>query len=791
MRNTLSAINKKLVRDLWRIKGQAAAIIFVIGAGIALFVMSSGMMNSLDETMKAYYERHRFADLYAPAVRAPNAILAEVRALSGVNGVEGRIRGAGLVIPPNDGPPISANVLSYDATNPSPINRLYLVRGRFPQKFHTDEILLLQSFAAAHGIEPEDHLSATIYGKQHRFKVVGLALSPEYVYALPPGDFVVDDARFAVLWVNHETLEAVLDLDGAFNELILTTAQYANIDWLIERLDDMLAGYGATGAYSREDQLSNRFLVEEMAQLETMSRVMPPIFLGVAVFLLNLVISRLIRTEREQIGLLKAYGYTDREVGAHYFKFAGIIALVGAVVGWLWGNYLGQLIAGIFQSYFNFPFLLYEAEFRTFWISLCFGLISAFIGSYAAIRGAVTLSPAVAMRPPAPPNFKRGGNATNFVFHYFDQPTRMIARRLSRQPMRAAMTTLGIAAAMGLSVMMRFNADATDYMVDISFNVVDRSDVFVTFIDPQSDKTVFDLSHIKGVSVVEPFRSVSVKFSKDQTQHLGAITGLAEAPTLNRAVDQNLQNIDIDGAGIVLSKQLAEMLNVSVNETISVEVREGRRPTLHIPVTGLVESLIGTPAYMTNDALNRHLKEPGRISGAYMKIDPTHRDEVYDELKNIPKIAGVSLRREAYENFKKMIEEGPGTFRYILTIFATVIAVGVVYNGARIAFIERQHDLASLRVLGFTKLEAGYVLLGELFMLAVMALPIGAVFGYLLWIYFAAALSNELYQIPVVFHEDGLGYAAIIIFLSTLMAGALVQRDVGKIDIASALKSRE
>ena len=788
---TLSVLDKKLLRDLWRVKGQAAAIIFVIAAGIALFVMSSGMIRALDETMRAYYERHRFADIYAPAKRAPNALLADIRSLRGVADAEGRIRGAGLVTLPNVNAPISASVVSYDADAAAPINKLYLVEGRMLRSTHPNEVLLLDAFAKAHDLALGDTIAITMYGVRHEFDIVGFAQSPEFIYAIPPGDFIVDDARYAVLWAGREAMEAAFDLDGAFNEVVLVTSRDADENWLIDQLDIVLASYGAVGAYSRDDQISNRFLVEELAQLETTGRVMPPIFLGVAIFLLNVVITRLVQTEREQIGLLKAYGYTNREVGAHYFKFVAVIAIGGALAGWLGGLYLGKLIAGIFQGYYHFPFLIYEAEFRTFWLALLFSNVAAAAGAFAAIRGAVALSPAVAMRPPAPPKFKRGAAASRYLLAFLDQPSRMIVRRLSRHPIRAALTTLGIGAAMGLSVMMRFNMDATDYMIDLSFNVIDRSDVFVSFVEPLSEKTAFELSRTPGVIYVEPYRAAAVAFSHNRIDHLGSITGLPENPILNRAVDKDLRDVEIRGDGVVLSEQLAEILGARVGETLSVEVREGRRPQLDIPVTGIVEALIGTPAYMTTETLNRKLKEPGRVSGAYLKIDPAQRDQVYEDLKIAPNIAGVSLRNEAYENFKKMIEEGPGTFRNIMTIFAVVIAAGVVYNGARIAFIERHHDLASLRVLGFTKIETGYVLLGELFVLAILALPIGSLFGYWLWAYFADALSTELYQIPIVFREDGLGYAAIIVLLSTIAAGAFVQRDIGDLDIASALKARE
>ncbi len=784
-------MDRKLLRDLWRIKGQAAAIIFVIAAGISLFVMSHGMMVSLDETMRAYYERYRFADMYAPAKRAPDHLLTELHALPGVNDIEGRISGGGLVTLPNVSAPITARVVSFDPEAAAPINGLHLAAGRMISPTRTDEILLLQSFADARGLEPGDKLPVTMNGVRHEFTITGLALSPEFIYALPPGDFVIDAGRFAVVWANKDAMEAAYNLDGAFNEAVLTFSRSANAPFLIAELDRILAPYGTTGAYSRANQISNKFLVEELAQLKTMGRVMPPIFLAVSIFLLNIVITRLVQTEREQIGLIKAFGYSNRDVAVHYLKFVLIIAITGALLGWGGGVWLGRMIASVYQIYFHFPFLVFFADFSTLGIALTISALAAAAGAFFAVRSAVNLTPAVAMRPPAPPKYASGNDLLKAISRVLDQPSRMILRRLARHPGRALLTAFGIGAAMGLSVMMRFNMNATDYMLDVSFNVIDRSDVLVTFVEPLSDKTILEIAGIDGVTLAEPFRSTPVMFKHDRIEFLGGITGLPDNPALNRAVDSNLQNVVISGDGVVLSKQLAKILNISLGAVLTVDVREGRRPTLNVPVVGIVEALIGTPAYMKMNALNRRLKEPNRISGAYLKIDAQKREAVYAKIKAMPLVAGVSLRREAYENFAKMIDEGPGVFRYIMTVFSIVIAGGVVYNSARIAFIERQRDLASLRVLGFTKIETGYVLLGELVTLAIIALPIGSVLGYLLWSYMATALSTELYQIPIIYKEDGLGYAAIIVFLATAFAGAFVQRDVSKLDMASALKIRD
>ncbi len=787
----LSTLDRKLARDLWRIKGQAAAIIFVLASGIALLVMARGMIVSLDETMRAYYDRTRFADAYAPVKRAPDHLLAQIRALPGVADADGRISGAGLVDIEGVAAPVSARALSIDPSAASRINDVHLAAGRMINPAHTDEVLVLEPFAKAHGLGPGDEIAITMYGAKHRFKIVGLALSAEFVYAIAPGELTSDPSRYAIIWASDEAMEAAYDLDGAFNEIILTTGRGANEDALVEALDRLLAPYGAAGAYGRADQVSNFFLVEELAQLETMTRVMTPIFLGVSVFLLNIVITRLVQTEREQIGLMKAFGYSNMEVGGHYLKFTGVIAVGGALLGWGGGLYLGRLISGIYQIYFHFPFLLYVPQIRALGLALAVSLVAAALGAFVAVRSAIRLAPAEAMRPPAPPRYRRAGAALRLFEGRLDQPSRMVLRRIARRPARAALSVLGVGAAMALSVMMQFNTAATDKMLDVSFNVVDRSDVFVTFAEPVSESAVYELARLDGVAYAEPVRSAPVLFVKALREDLGAITGLPPRAVLNRAVGADQRAVDIAGAGIVLSEHLAETLQVSIGDKITVEVREGRRPTLEIPVIGLIDALIGTPAYMSMEALNRQLKEPGRISGAYLEIDFSKRETLYEELKTVPKIAGVSLRREAAENFERMIEEGPGTFRRIMTIFSIVIAAGVVYNSARIAYIERKRDLASLRVLGFTKIETGYVLLGELGVLTIIALPVGAFLGYLLFSYIAAALSSELYQIPVVYREESIGVAGFVVILAAIVAGALVQRDVGRLEMASALKTRE
>ena len=782
-------LHKKLLRDLWHVKGQALAIMLVIGAGVALLVMSRGMIASLDTTMRAYYDRYRAADIFAPAKRAPNALIADIRALDGVSAAEGRILGGGLISLPAQAAPISARVVSIDPGAERRINDVHLSSGAMPSASSIDEALLLEPFARAHGLRPGDHLVVTLHGARLEFRIAGLAISPEFIYTVPPGDFASDPERFAVLWVPKRAMEAAYGLDGAFNEAVVTLSHGADGRAVLAALDRMLAAYGASGAYARADQISNKYLVEELKQLDTMDRAMTPLFLAVSAFLLNIVMTRLVQTERLQIGVLKAFGFSGSAIAFHHLLFALIIAFAGTAVGWAGGLWLGRMITEVYQRYFYFPFLIFVPQYGTLAYALGASLATAALGGLIAVLTSLRLSPAVAMRPPLPPKYRRGGLVGAMVFKGADQPTRMILRRILRSPLRAGLAALGVGAAMGLAVMMRFTQSATDYMVETTFNVIDRSDILVTFADPLPSRVIYDFRRIDGVTDAEPFRTLAANLVFGRRERLVAIAGLPETPRLSRALDEDLREVKITGDGVILARQIAETLGVRRGDILIVEVREGRRPIFEIPVVGFVDALVGAPVYMREDTLGRALKEQDMISGAYLKIDPARRADIYRTLKDIPLVAGVSLRREAYANFRKLLDEGPGLFRSIMTLISIIIAAGVVYNNTRIAFIERERDLATLRILGFTKAETGYVLLGEIAILSIAALPAGVAIGYLLWSYVAKAMSTDLYSIPTVIEPAGFGYAALVILVATTAAGALAVRDVARLDLVSTLKS--
>jgi putative ABC transport system permease protein len=787
----MSPLTRKLGRDLWRIKGQAVAIALVISVAVMMQVMMTGLVASLEETRRTYYERYRLADIFAPVTRAPERMLPELLDIPGVRKAEARVIGSALIDLEGIGLPIQAQVVSLPGIGDPVLNDIFLTSGRRIGNERADEVLILKSFAEAHGLVPGDRLTATMNGSRRSFKIVGFAQSPEFLYTAAPGEFISDDSRFAVLWMSRKALQAAFDMNGAFNEAILSLEHGTDPQGVLAAVDRLLDRYGGLGSFATADLTSNRFISEDIAGLRSTSVSIPPIFLGVAAFLLYIVVSRMVQAEREEIGLMKAFGYTDIEVGSHYFQLILSIAIGGAIAGCLMGIAAGRVMADVYLEYFKFPFLVFRLEPSSFVSGILASVLSAAAGGLFVLRRVFSLTPATAMRPSAPPDYSRSGRFAAGLNRFLDLPTRMVLRRITRQPWRMAGAVAGISAGVALSAAMASLLASFDDTIELTFNVVDRSDLTVTFIHPLAARTIFDLESIPGVIEVEPVRIVPVIFNHGLQTYRGAMNGLGTTARLYRAVDDRQLPIWLPDDGVILGAGLAKALGAKTGDLLTLDVREGRQPVVELSVVGVAQTLLGSPAYMEMTALNRVLGEPLRASGAFLRVDDNLKLSIYQTLKNMPMVAGVGLKSDERAALQKMMDQGAGAMRYFTAVIAAVISFGIVYNAARVAQAERSRDLASLRVLGFTRGEVAFVLLGELAVVTLLALPFGGVAGYYLTSRISEGFSTDLYQIQAYFSADSYSAAILIVVAAALVSGWLVKRDIEKTDLVIALKTRE
>lgn len=787
----MRALNHKLVRDLWRLKGQVVAIGMVVASGVAVLVMSLTALDSLQETAEAYYERYRFAQVFANVKRAPERLARRIADIPGVQAVETRISKFATLDLEHFPEPAIGRLISIPERGEPVLNRLALREGRLVSPGHENEVVLSEPFAEAHGFRPGDRLDVIMNGNKRSLDVVGIALSPEFVYAIAPGALTPDDERFGVGWMGREALEAAYDLDGAFNDVSLALLRGVQPQTVIDRLDALLDRYGGTGAFARADQISNWFLMNELETLEAVSSILPAIFLAVATFLTNMVLARLIATERSEIGLMKAFGYDNLEVGWHYAKMVIVMTAVGVVLGWVIGAWLGRVNTQIYAEFYRFPFLFYRANPTVFGLAALVSLAAALAGTVGAVRRAATLPPAEAMRPPAPPIYKRSRISGTRLAHWLDQPTRIVLRQIARWPGRSVLTSAGVGLSVGVLVMANQWHDSIEHTLDVYFYQAQRQTMTVALVEAQSSAALFEFEHLPGVMAAEPARIVSTDFRSGTRSHRGTIEGVQPDATLQLVYDAKGESVRVPPEGLVLSTKLAEKLGVGIGDQVWIEIREGRRPTVQVPVVRLFETYIGTPAYMGLAALERMLLERPSAQYVNLLVDEAAEAALLTKLKNLPEVTAVTLRRAAVDAFLDTVAETLLIYIGFFTAFAGALGFGVVYNSARIALSERGRELATLRVLGFYKSEISYILLSEVALLVLAALPIGCLMGLgLAWI-MTSAFETELYRVPLIIENSTYGSSVLVVLGVTIVSAVLVRRRLDRLDLIAVLKTRE
>jgi len=786
----LHPLDRKLMRDMWRMRGQALAIALVAMCGIATFVTMRGAYEALLTTQASYYEQYHFADVFANVKRAPLSLLERVRGISGVNEVDGRVVFDASLDVPGLEEPASGRLVSLPERPGSGLNRVHLRTGRMPEPGSSNEVLVSEAFSQANKLRPGDSLHAIINGRKERLRIVGIAISPEYVSEIKGNSFP-DNRRFGVMWMDREALEGATNIRDGFNDLSVILAPNASELRVIEQLDTLLAPYGTLGAYGRKDQISHNFLNNELASSRVSATVLPAIFLGVVAFLIHNVLLRITALQRAQIALFKSFGYSKFEVGMHYLKFALLTVMAGGVVGIALGTWLGRGLAQLYTDFYHFPELEFSLSGFSIVASLLIAAISALVGAVIAVMRVLALAPAEAMRPESPAHFRPGPLERLGLQRYMPLPVRIILRNLERRPLKAMMSIFGLALAVSLVVTGQFTFDALDEIIRLQFRTAQRDDVTVAFNEVRDRSVAYNLAALPGVLRVEPFRNVAVELKHGHRGKKTAIVGLGRERELRVVLDESERPVDLPRDGIVLSEMLADILHIRIGDAITIKLLEGRRQTVSAPVTRIIDEPIGAFAYMDMTALAKLMSEPETVNGAFLTVDPQQQATLYRTLKTIPAVGSVSLREAMLQSFLSTIAENMTINTIVLIVFACIIAVGIVYNSARIALSEHALELASLRILGFTKGEVGAMLLGEQGLLTLAAIPLGCAIGYGLAALLAVLLSQELFRIPLVVSTRTFMMAAGVVLAAAAASGFLVWRKVQKLDLIEVLKTRE
>ena len=787
----MSTLDIKLFREIKRLRAQVLAIALVIAGGVAAIVLSVGSFRSLEETRNAYYERYAFADVFATARRAPKSLAGQLVAIPGVAAVDVRIAKLALLDIPNFDEPATGQFISLPEIGEPNLNRLIVRFGRLPEPTRTDEVVVNESFASAHGFTVGSRFAAILNGRKQELVVVGMVLSPEFLYAIGPGDRSPDDRRFGIIWMPEKALANAYDLDGAFSSVSVKLLPGASEPEVIKRVDALLDPYGGAAAYGRKDQTSHAWSDHGLDMLKNMARTLPPIFLLVAGFLVNLTLSRLVALEREEIGLLKAMGYSNTAIAGHYIKLIGIIVFIGVAIGSALGAWAGIRVTGLFREIMRFPFLVFVQSPDLYIAAAVVSLFAAMVGAGQALRDVVRLPPAVAMQPPVPPRFHHLLPARFAFNRSFSQSGTMTLRNIVHHPVRTALTVIGMALATGILIVSLFTRDAIEGLIDVTYFMADRQDATISFVEKRPREVTLQIARLPGVLAVEANRQVPIRIRHENFERRVMLSGKPRDADLSRIIDMDLNHVILPEVGLAISSYLAKILHVQQGDTVEVDLLDGERRTVVLPVVALVEDYFDIQAMMDSDALSRLMREAPVIDSVNISVDPSKLDRLYKAVKEMPVVSGMGSQHASLAMFRATSAVIVTTMSVVYAGLAAIIAFGIVYNSARISLSERARELASLRVLGFTQGEVLRILLLELGLLTLLAQAPGWAIGFGLSWFMRLQLAGELMRAPLIIENVTYAMASVVVTVAALFSALVVRRRVTQLDLVAVLKTRD
>ncbi|TGL59306.1 ABC transporter permease [Leptospira ognonensis] len=764
---------------------QAITIGFVIVAGITYLVGSLASYHSLHAARESFYANQRFAEGFVYLNRAPNHITKQIEAIEGLDIIESRISKEVVLDFPGEILPSAALLISLSEN----LNQVIVRSGRIPD--NADEVIVSESFAKANHFVPGSYLVAIINGKKTKLTITGTALSPEFVYVFRPGSLMPDDKHYGILWMKRDAIEAALNMEGAFNQIIFNFSVdgTGKRNIALKHIDSVLKPFGGIGANERNKLPSDSFLKDEFKQLRTTAVFLPSIFLAVAAFLLHIITSRLISKEREQIATLKALGYSNNEICLHYLKLISVITTASAITGISLGFYIGILLTNLYGEYYHFPNLKPSFPFYLVIVGFCIGLLSGLLGSLTSLLSIIKLDPASAMRPPSPEVYQ---------FHWMERlipklrsRMRMVIRNLFKRPLRTILTILGLSMSVMIMILGSFIKDTISVLMETQFELIQRESISIVFPTIVKENVSLEILGNHGVLEAEGIRIVPVKLKNGNLTKDTVLYGLSPDSQLRRNLDRSLKKISLPLEGLLVNQTLAEKLNLQVGDKIWLEVLEGNRSEKEVTVVALVNEFLGQGLYMNRKDVNSMLLEGNVINQIYLRMDPLEENRFIQKSKELPKVSGIVSKSGLLRAFKDMMVRTMQSTSFFITLFTAIISIGVVFNTAMIALSERTYELGSLRILGFSMNEVFEILVYELMILIIAAIPFGCLFGYYISNLMVNMNDTEGFRIPATVSASTYLSAIGLMLFTSGISFVILYRKLKSMDLLSVLKVRE
>ncbi len=792
----MGILSKKIWRYIVRNMGQFLAAAAVVMGGIIVYVSMSSAYFNLGQARVDFYRENRFADYYFHLVKAPEGVIKQIAMLDGVKSANGRIQRDLPVIKENN-ERATARVVSYNLPMEEGLNQLTVVQGRsFEEKMGSGptEVVLDPKYLKANNLDWGDEITVIVEGKETFLTVVGAAISPEFIYAMKDNaDILPDPLKFGIFMVENHQAQQILNMSGQINQVIIELDLGADQDAVISAIKDVLRPYGLLASYPRSDQLSDAMLEAELDQLRGVTTVLPVIFLAIAAAIQFVILRRMIKSQRAQIGLMKGTGYHNFQIILHYTFYALAVSMTGAIVGILLGIRFSFYFTDLYATYFNLPVNFATLNLQAIVTGILMCLLIGCIAGLTAARGVVRIQPAESMRPEPP---AIGGKSLleywPWLWRRLSAGWKMTMRNINRNRGRFAVTLMGVVFSVALLVISFFVYDAVDYMMQKFFYQGQTYDLSIRFDSLMAETEMLNISHIEGVQKVEPFLELPVRIHFGNGSEDEVLLAYGPDLTMKELEDDDGKPIIIPEDGILLNERTARKLNVGRGDEVEVETLLPTGP-VHwekAVIVGQVRQMVGSGSYIDLQQANRLLQERNLVSAAMIKVEPGMVSQVEAEINKMLGGASVLSHQKEIANFENYLATMDVSIA-IMVLFAAILGFAIVYNASVMNLAERNREIGCMRVIGFSVREVSGMLFKENMVHSVLGVILGLPFGRWIASAYINSITTDLYTLPVIIYPRTYLLAAVGTIIFIYLAHKVSVRGIKRLDLAEALKSPE
>lgn len=757
-----------MLRDFKDHKAQFLSIFLMALIGVFAFTGISGEAVGLVDVSSSYYENTNLADGWIYGEEISDDVFSEIKSMDEIKDTQ-REMVVDTVANYSSDPEITLHIVEGNQN----ISKFYLFKGKDFDPNDEEGIWIDKRFADGRNLDIGDKITLRFDGNKVSKTVRGIMYSPEYVYYIQEGSLLPDFSQVGFAYMPSKGA----DFDIVYNTIALDGYEELDEKDFKSALEEELGQKAYVQYVDRDNNVGIKTLQDEISQHQMFSGIFPAIFVLVSLLTLVTTMSRVISAQRMQIGTLKAMGYSNNSIILHYLSYGFVLSLTGSVLGLVIGPLtIPYLFYPTMSSTYSLPSWGPSWDISFFAVA---GLmvVSSVLISYISVKGISDENPAETIRPKAPKLVSSGLIERTKIWKRFSFNERWNYRDAKRNKTRAIMSVFGVFAC-ALLVMSAFGmVDSINDVEDWQYNQIYN---FNSKLILEENITDSQLDHILDETGGEGIREEAIELKYKGIKKTGTLTVMNDSEYY-KVTDANRNYIHLDPDGIAISDKMAEVLGLKVGDKVRWHVA-GNPKWIDSEITETYSIPFGQGLIMSPEVFDE-------IGGDDYNYSTNVVLTQKDVKENYTGVSSITTSEDIRKGWNTMTE-ALDLMVSVLTTFAIVLAVVVLYNLGLLSFTEIQRELATLKVLGFNSKSLRRLLLTQNLWFSTIGFILAIPGAYILMGIMMGSTGDE-YCFPINIYLWNFVVSFLITFGLSVLVNLAFSRKIKKVNMVESLKSNE